>query len=190
MRAFIAVDIDEVVRKEIDGIMTRLKKGAQFTSANPAWVSADNIHITLKFLGEISDDMIPKIEKVLKKTAAETKPFDLEIRKIGVFPDMHRPKVVWIGIDHGKKLLFNLQENLEKKMVLNEFESEDRPFSPHITIARLKSLKGTAQFMDVVHSHVSCSAGTCLIKELILFKSVLKPGGPEYTPLIKVPFGG
>jgi len=188
MRTFIAIDIDEKVRALLGDIISRLKKGIQFTGATPSWVPIENIHLTLQFLGEIEEGKIAIINDLLKEVASETKSFEINVEKLGVFPNRHSPKVLWIGINEGKDEAINLQQKVVEKMKKLGFAPESRPFSPHLTLARIKSLRGTKGMMDVITSHSNFSAGRCLINELILFKSILYKTGAEYTPLIKIPF--
>ncbi len=188
MRLFIAVDIDDEIRKSLNDIVQRLKKGIQFTSASPAWVPVENMHITLKFLGETDESMLPKIKDVMNNIALNITPFEINFEKLGVFPNRHAPKILWTGINNGKDILKTIQQNLEYEMNKLGFDFDDRDFSPHLTLARIKNLRGTKAMMDVVTSHSNFITKNCSVKELILFQSVLHKTGPEYTKLYLSPF--
>lgn len=187
MRTFIAVDIDEDIKKAVGDIISRLKKGIQFTGAFPSWVPVENMHLTMKFLGEVDEGILPKINESLRGISAEFQPFDITLEKIGVFPNKKAPRVIWIGIKQGKEQLALLQQKIEFEMELLGFTPENREFSPHLTLARIKSMRGVEGMMDVIFSHSNYLAGTCSIKELIIYRSVLQKTGAVYTPLYKIP---
>ncbi len=153
----------------------------QFTPARPSWVRPASIHLTLKFLGEIKEEEIERINAQLRSVAAETAPFQLSVKKLGVFPNEKFPRVLWIGIQQGHDAVVALQQKVEEALVQLGFPAENRPFHPHLTLARIKSLRGTRQMMDVVKSHENSEAGGCRADRVILFKSVLKPTGAVYT---------
>ena len=153
----------------------------QFTRAEPSWVRPESIHLTLKFLGEIKEEEIEPIGARLCAAAAEAGPFQLSVRKLGVFPNEKFPRVLWIGIQQGRDAVITLQQKVEEGLVQLGLPPENRPFHPHLTLARIKSLRGTRELMDVVKSHENDWAGECSVDRLILFKSDLKPTGAVYT---------
>lgn len=188
MRAFIAVDIDTKVRALLDEIVSRLKKGVLFTSAMPNWVAIENIHLTLKFLGEITDSDLKLISETLNNIASDLSPINISVEKLGVFPNKKTPKVLWIGINKGKKEIMALQQRVESALANLGFEPDEREFTAHLTLARIKSLRGTTAMMDVVTSHMNMSAGECAINEITVYQSVLQKSGPIYTPIEKFQF--
>lgn len=188
IRAFIACEISDEVRKGLSDIQEKLKKGVQFTRANPSWVKVDSMHLTLKFLGEIPETRIDEIEGAMKQAAEEAAAFEIGVKGLGVFPHEHNPKVLWIGVKRGRQKIEELQSRLDDALEHIGFEKERRPFHPHFTLARIKSPRGSRQLMDIMKSHSGEDAGTCGIDRLILFKSQLHPKGAIYTRLKEVIF--
>jgi len=189
LRSFIALELSDDVRKNLEGLIVDLKKGVQFTPAVPSWARAEGIHLTLKFLGNIEEGMVEKIADVLRRAAAGTKPFLLKVRNLGVFPSARQPRVLWVGVKDGDEESCALQAKIEEGLLPLGFEREIRPFHPHLTLARIKSLRGTAAMMKIVEIHKSRFVGECMIDRVILFRSELHPDGARYTKLIEAPFG-
>jgi 2'-5' RNA ligase len=151
-------------------------------------VRPESIHLTLKFLGEIKEEEIEPIGARLRSVAAGTPPFHLSVKKLGVFPNEKFPRVLWIGIEQGREAVLTLQQKVEEGLVQLGFPPENRPFHPHLTLARIKSLRGTRELMDVVKSHENSEAGECPVDRVILFKSDLKPTGAVYTRMREATF--
>jgi len=188
IRTFIAVDISDKVRSGLGRLIDNLKKGVKFTPARPSWVRPESIHLTLKFLGNIEEEKAGSIGEALRKIAGETKPFTLRIRDLGVFPSQRRPRVLWCGVTKGEKQICHLQKMVDRAMAGFGFEKERRPFHPHLTLARIKSPRGTGALMNIVAGQRSVLVGECLIDRLILFRSELHPSGARYTRLVEAPF--
>lgn len=190
IRSFIALELSDDMRRNLAKLIEDLKKGMQFTSAYPSWVSPEGIHLTLKFLGNIEEGMVDKIAEALEKIAAGTQPFLLKVRNLGVFPNARQPRVLWTGVTDGDRETCALQQKIDDAMATLGFELEGREFHPHLTLARIKSLKGTAAMMNIVEIHKSRYVGECMMDRLILFKSELHPDGARYTRLAEAKFSG
>lgn len=190
IRAFIALEISPEIRSALTNLKERLRKGFQFSGVSPKWVDSDNIHLTLKFLGDISPDDVEKVEKVMISSSRGMAPIHYTVRGLGVFPAEWKPRVLWTGVKSGSKEISRLQQELEFNLCRAGFVPEDHPFSPHLTLARFKSNKGIHGLMDVIHSHGRIYCGESVMDHLTLFKSDLQPGGPVYTALKKVPLTG
>jgi len=190
IRSFIALELSDGLRRELAKLIEDLKKGMQFTSAHPSWVNPNGIHLTLKFLGNIEERLVGDIARSLEEIAADTPPFLLKVRNLGVFPNARQPRVLWAGVTDGDKESCALQHKIEDAMALLGFEQEGREFHPHLTLARIKSLKGTAAMMKIVEIHKSRYVGECMVNRLILFKSELHPDGARYTRLAEAEFAG
>lgn len=189
IRTFIAVETSEAIRSKISKLIERLQKGSMFFPVRASWAKPENIHLTLKFLGKIEEEMVKKIADVMREIAKQTSSFRLSAEGLGVFPNERQPRVLWVGIKEGKRPLIELQSLLEKRLQSLGFEPEQRAFHPHLTLARFKSLKGTSALMNIVkdHQHLS-KLGEWEVSEMILFRSDLHPDGAIYTPLEKVSF--
>ncbi len=181
MRTFVAVELIADLKKKIEELQNPLKR----ISTDVSWVKPGNVHATLKFLGEVP---VEKIEKVFEgtKTALEgMKVFKLSLKDLGCFPNMKRPRVVWIGVDKGKQELSLLQKKIEDEMGKIGFPKEDREFSPHLTIGRVKSPKNIDKLTELI-KNTSFQTEEIEIKEVVVMKSELYPAGAIYTPLKKI----
>ena len=188
IRTFIALDISAEVRQGLGDLIKRLKKGFHYTAARPKWVRPESIHLTLKFLGNIEESQVEGISEILKNAAAETHPFTLRVRDLGVFPHPRRPRVLWCGLTKGEKQAVSLQKKIDRGLAGLGFEKEKRAFHPHFTLARIKSLKGAGAMMNIIKIHEHTLVGECLVDRVILFRSQLHPEGARYTRLFEAPF--
>ncbi|MBN1664634.1 MAG: RNA 2',3'-cyclic phosphodiesterase [Deltaproteobacteria bacterium] len=184
VRAFLACDPPEEVRRGIAAIQNRLKK--QFGSA-VRWVRPEGIHLTLKFFGDIPMNAVETIGGVVHEQVRGLSSLSLQVQKIGVFPNAGRPRVIWLGITGDVGRLVALQKKIDAGLQICGFDKEDRAFSPHLTLGRVKSPQGMAGLGKVIEEG-NAAAGEFQASELILFKSDLKPDGAVYTKLKVFPF--
>ncbi|MEW6455922.1 MAG: RNA 2',3'-cyclic phosphodiesterase [Acidobacteriota bacterium] len=183
MRTFIAIDFPEEIKKLIYEKIDVLKK----FEANIKWIREEGIHLTLKFLGEIDENKLNLINNKLKKISESIPSFSLIVQGMGTFPERSKsPRVIWIGIKEETNLK-RLQENIEEEMEKLSFQRETRKFSPHITIGRVKDSKHITKILDVIEKERETLFGKIKVKEIILFRSILKPDGAQYIPLEKSP---
>lgn len=138
LRTFIAINVPPAVLDTITRIQNRFKS----LGLHASWVKPGNIHLTLKFLGDTDPDRIPGIQYTLTETLASYTRFQLLLDSVGVFPDTKNPRVLWLGLKDGEGALKTLQTDIEKALESIGFPKEQRPFSPHVTLARIKSLRG------------------------------------------------
>jgi len=183
IRAFIAVEIDQPLKQKISELISKLKK----SDTNIKWVNENQIHFTLKFLGNIEESKVQAISAVLKSIASHSKEFALTLSDIGAFPNMKRPRVIWIGVDKGADNLKILADKIEIELEKLGFEKEKREFKSHLTLGRVRSLKNRKN-RDSDHflkmQKWSLSLGEIKIDKLILFQSTLTPKGATYTQLV------
>lgn len=172
MRAFVAVEItDGQLLSSIKQIQTEIR-----IAAKP--VETQNMHFTLLFLGEISEDMAGKVSECLK--AVEFSPFRMSFEGLGAFPKPKFPRVVWIGITDGRDELVRLAKSVEEKLAVLGFRA-DKPFKPHATIFRIKN--EAKDITDQMSRYAATKFGTQDVSEIKLKKSVLTPEGPVYSDL-------
>lgn len=188
VRSFIALELSPELRENLRELIEDLKRGAKFTGARPNWVRPESIHLTLKFLGNIGEEMIEPIGNSIKEIAAGTDPFTLRALGLGVFPHERRPRVFWCGLSKGEKQIISVQRKVDAAMLDFGFEKEKRPFHPHLTLARMKSMKGADALMKMLRNHKNRRVGECPIDKLVLYKSQLHPQGAIYTKLVEAPF--
>ena len=181
MRAFIAIDLPEDVHAALS------RQQAEFRAASPEarWTRPEGIHLTLKFLGEISDEKAREVTEALKNCAAFER-FSLEVRGFGFFPDVHRPKVFWAGIEAPSELL-QLAEQVEGAMEALGFAREQRAYSPHLTLARFRIPRPQPALKALVERRSDLSLGRFEVTEFFVFESKLSPHGAEYRNVARFP---
>jgi len=187
IRAFLALDPPEEILREIGRVQDRLKKLIQ---GDLRWVRPEGIHMTLKFFGDIREGDVANISAVAEKAAAAVAKFELAIGGAGVFPDLNRPRVVWLGMDGDVARLMTFQRELERAFGEIGFPSEERPFRPHLTLGRIKSPKGLIGLAEALEKGKTVAAGRFTAAGLNLFQSSLTPRGAVYTRLAGYPFTG
>ncbi len=186
MRVFLAIDINEHVKKEMERIIKQLKR----LGANARWVKPDNAHITIKFFGEISEGEIELIKQEIDRGISGVANFDISIEKLGVFPEYGRnPRVVWAGIKFGDEME-KLYNELNKRFSKIGFPREHREFKPHLTLCRIKSSSGLSGLKKGIAENENHFFGKITVDQIILHKSELTPNGPIYSIIKKFPFGG
>lgn len=173
-RGFIAVDIE--VKEQLREILKKLKE----TNADLKVVEEENIHLTLKFLGDTKEELIEKIENAIKNSVCNITSFNANLRKIGVFPNIKFPRVVWIGLENAENLV-KIAEKLENNLQEFGFKKENRKFSPHITIARLRSQRNKENLQKFIKENEDKEFYEVNVNCIKLKKSVLKPSGAEYS---------
>lgn len=183
-RCFIAIDISDTIRSSFCELIDRMKKH----EADVKWVPLHNIHLTLKFLGNTPENLLPKIRDCLLNVVLYYNPFYIKIYTTGVFPNRKYPKVIWIGVGDSE-LLRNLYMDIENVMVLIGFKKEKKTFNPHLTLGRVRSQKGIINLINVLDTFKHNDFGNILVKQIKVMKSELKPKGAEYSCLYEIPFG-
>jgi 2'-5' RNA ligase len=173
-RAFVAVDVGGMSR------ILELDEALKKTHGDLKIVDADNIHMTIKFLGNVNDESGEKIIKAMKAAVKKLEPFEMVVRGVGVFPSEDDMKIIWVGVDDPKPLtaIFNGVEKGLKKL---GYEPESRAFTPHVTIARVRSPKNRLRVKEVVDTHKDDEFGVIKVDTLFLKKSFLTNEGPVYT---------
>ena len=179
MRTFIAIELSDDIRDALAQVQSHLS----YASADVKWVAPQNVHLTLKFLGEITEEKAAEVAAALDAVSAETKPFELTFQDIGAFPKIELPKVIWVGLDKGAQESIALAGKIEAALTKIGFQQEARPFAPHLTVGRVRSGKNRATFREKL-LNCKLTTGNCqLIRSFILFKSTLTPTGPIYSKL-------
>ena len=177
-RLFVSVDIPG----SLDHELRRLQNQLDNTNADLNIVSLDKIHITLKFLGDTDPDRVDEIENVMKDSVKNIDPFDVDLDGVGVFPARDYITVVWAGVSRGTNPLTEIHRNLEEKLVERELaDPEDHDFTPHATLARMKSGRGKSEIHDFLDKNNDRSLGIFTLNTIQLMKSNLKSNGPQYS---------
>jgi 2'-5' RNA ligase len=188
LRLFVAIELPEAVKHELTHLQQSLKKACGNCPAR--WVSAENIHLTLNFLGNIDACRLAEIEDAVMQTGAVTEGFELTLADAGAFPNMERPRVVWVGIQGDLKRLTMLQKYLEQSLSRIGFAPEPRIFSPHLTLARVgdEALPAARKRLGEAAGAMTCGTRCQLpVRSISLIQSHLTPSGPIYTVLMSSP---
>ena len=186
MRLFIAIELSEEIRNSLAQIQSHLK----YAGADVKWVGKDNIHLTLKFLGEVTAEKAEKIKSILDEIAKQTKPFEISTKDIGVFPKIEFPRVIWVGLDKGANESKALAEKIDVALSKIGFQKETRTFTSHLTIGRVRSSKNKDALKEKLQSSNSQlpTPNSQLITSVILYQSTLTPKGSIYTKLHEAKF--
>lgn len=182
LRAFIAIDIPPEIKQAISSQTASLRKESGRAAR---WVDAENIHLTLKFLGDVSSANLELLAQALQAECAQTAPFTVSLEGLGCFPNPRRPRTLWIGLVVPPGLT-RLQRQVEASTARLGYAADDKPFSPHLTIGRVREQAAPAELQalrSLLEQTTVASLGTFNVNEVHLYKSDLKPQGPTYTRL-------
>ena len=186
VRSFIAIELPDELKLELSHLEARLESGKQ---PGIKWVDPYSIHLTLKFLGNIAVDRIKEITEAMDAAAQGIPPFHLEVKDLGVFPNLKRVQVVWVGISGEIDKLNQLQKQLESNLARLRFAPESRPFTPHLTLARLRnqvSLDERQRFGQLIASNRFEAAATIKVATINLMRSQLTREGAIYSRISAV----
>jgi len=148
------------------------------------WIDPQNLHLTLRFLGNTEDSQLDDISKALDILIPQYSQFNLEIEGLGIFGKHSLPKILWAGVKMPQNI-YTLVANIEDIVCIAGFEQETKPYSPHLTLCRIKALKGAAHLLELVDQYKKTHFLTQNVKEIILYESVLRSFGAVYVPLRK-----
>ncbi len=182
MRLFVALAIPAGVRQRL-GDLIRLLRDAD---ASLRWVAPQNLHVTLKFIGEVPAEQSTRIGDALESIACA--PFDFEVRGLGFFPNARRPSVLWVGITQVEQIS-KLAAEIDRVLAKVGTVPDTRPFSPHLTLGRFKLTRVSATLAKAIDQEKDRGLGRIAVNEFHLIESRLKSGGPEYTTLRSFPLG-
>jgi 2'-5' RNA ligase len=187
IRTFIAVDLGPEVRRAVRPMLERLERA----TGEVKWLDADNLHLTLKFLGDVEDAEIYRVCRQVQEAAADVAPFRVTCRGTGAFPNLQRPRTIWLGIDDAAGQLTNLQARVEERMRALQFPREERPFRPHVTIGRVGLVRRRLDDLaQLIAELAEVELGILDVDECVIYASELTPRGPIYTVLGRAPLGG
>ena len=185
LRSFLAIELPATILKRIEEVQKDLKS----SRADVRWVSPGNIHLTLKFFGNIEVSQIDPIVKSIEEQIQTTPPISIAVQGISAFPGLKNPRVIWVGLNDEKGILVSLQRRLEKELEKIGYKPEDRSFHPHLTLGRMRSNRGKDELVRGMDKYRVEDFGNFQVEKVVLFKSDLKPTGPIYTPLREIRLG-
>jgi len=191
VRTFIAIVLGREVHEALGEVIGRLRACPGGEAGR--WVKPESIHLTLKFLGDVPATKLEAVYAAVQRACATVPPFEMYVEGVGCFPNVRKPRVVWAGVREETGRLAALQKAVEREMAKEGFAPEERPFTPHLTLARIKERADRAE-IEALGSAVSqerfALATPVGVKEVYVMKSDLRPEGAIYTPLFRAPLAG
>ena len=192
MRLFVAVLLSEEARTDALRVQERLREAMGENGIR--WVSPEQFHFTLKFLGDTDAAELPAIAQSAQNAAEAMAPFTLSLAGVGVFPQQRSPQVLWIGAKKGIPHLTRLAECLNRELEMRGYAVETKPYHPHLTLARMKTREGEEAVARTLPMFAEGTAGVTgqsafTVRDFVLMESELNPGGPRYTTLKTFAFG-
>jgi 2'-5' RNA ligase len=182
MRTFIGIALPASVRHEIAGYIDGLRAG--FPGSRVGWEKGEKLHITIKFLGNTDESQLIDLKQVLEGVAAGHRAFIARLSDTGIFPNLRRPGVLWLGVSEGKESIISIANTVESECEHLEFPSEKRTFSPHLTIGRVRELQ-KARDLATTHLRNDFESKPFAVDEVILYESKLSSAGSVYTAISK-----
>lgn len=188
MRAFFCLDLDEGTKAQLKQQMGPLKR----LPVDVKWVPPENMHITMVFLGEVSDGLVPDLEVAARQALEETGiegPIEVTLDRLGAFPHVHKPRVVWAGCTNDPESVKHLAKALEGALEPLGFDPEDRPFTTHVTLGRVKERGRSRGLQDLTETIETHEPFRCDVRigRLTLMRSQLGSQGPTYDPVLEIP---
>ena len=177
VRAFLAIDLDDDLKPKINKIIKEFKQ----IDTRIKYVELANLHLTLKFFGEIDTAGLKLLEETIANVVSEFKPFNIKIKSCGAFPNRNHIKVIWVGIEDDS-IIRDMHDKLDKEFTKLGFD-KDKKFSTHLTIGRMKSAKNKNQVKSTIEEFSDVEIGGMTVNNIVLKKSTLKPSGPIYEDL-------
>jgi 2'-5' RNA ligase len=182
IRSFVAVLLPEPLRARLDEAAAPLRRGAAAVS----WVRAENLHVTLRFLGGVDEGTIGRVREALAEAAAGLAPFRIVLQGFGGFPASRAPRVVWVGVTEGGDRLGALHGRVEAALARRRIPAEGRPFHPHVTLGRAREPRGEAGLVELLGAP-GAPLGETVVDAIHLMRSELHPAGARYSVLAREP---
>jgi len=185
MRCFIAVPLDNELRKNVKEVQKKFKIVENLLK----FVKSENLHITVKFLGNVNKTQIERIKQNVRVALKNRGPFQIEIRGIGVFPSTNYVRVIWLGVENGREELIKIMKSIDEKLEILGFKKE-KEYIPHLTLARVKNVRinEKEKLKKLIEELKNVRIGVMKVSSLVLYKSELLPSGPIYSELFRWEF--
>jgi 2'-5' RNA ligase len=178
IRSFIAIELNKDIQESLAKIQSQLRAAR----ADVKWVKPENIHLTLKFLGNIDIDLITKINGIFEELGKKYQSFPADLNTLGAFPKIKNPRVIWAGMQKGKDEVIVIVKELEKQLAKIGIAKEEKEFHPHVTLGRLRSPYNRASLVEALEKNSKVPTLNFTVDKIVLFKSTLTPKGPIYEP--------
>ena len=185
IRTFIAIELP----KEIHDSFQKVQDDLKASMPDVRWTKYGNVHLTLKFLGDVQISRIDAIKKAIRNIGGQFSPFTVSFTGIGGFPNTRKPRIVWVGLEKGTDKLVDMAKQIEASMNKLGFPREKRPFRPHLTIGRIRHLSNPEAMEKAFEQSGVGGLGGFTVERISLIKSQLDPAGSIYTILDEAPLG-
>ncbi len=186
IRTFIGVALDKAIRDRTVALQETLGR----TGTEVKWVEPENLHVTMLFLGEVDEREIPKVCGIVAEISDQHSAFLMSVESAGCFPNPRRPRILWVGVAEGSQPLCAIHDALEIPLQELGYRREERKYTPHITLGRVKSDRSAEQLAAALAKQVGWKGGEILVRELHVMSSQLTPQGPVYTVLSRAKLAG
>jgi 2'-5' RNA ligase len=182
MRVFIAIDIDEQIRKSLGDLQQQLQSKVDIKKSDVKWVNPKNMHLTLKFLGEIKDEQVPEVCNIVKDATNGHESFELAVESVGHFGG-RSARVLWVGCGENCEEMLRLQEDIEQQLASAGWPEEKRKFTGHLTLCRVRNPKAGVKLAQLTQAYKDFKIGIMPADAVLVYQSQLRPTGPIYTVL-------
>lgn len=179
IRTFIAVELSKPIRDRAVALQAEIAR----SGTEVKWTEPENLHVTLIFLGEVADREVARVCRIVLDSASEMKRFPASVETVGCFPNPRRPRIVWVGIGQGSQELCQIHDSLETPLLDLGYRREERRYTPHLTLGRVKSDCPTDKLSAALAKHAAWKGGEMTVEEIHVMGSELTPDGPRYTVL-------
>jgi 2'-5' RNA ligase len=181
IRSFICIEVPALVGHRLEELQSRLRR----TGGDVSWVKVSNIHLTLKFLGDIKPSRVETVRKAVTNTCTGVNPFEIKVGGTGRFPSSRNPRVPWVGVEDESQQLRLLHSEIDRQLAQIGFAADDRPFSPHLTLGRFRTARNSQSVVEALLRE-GFEPENFLADRVIIMRSQLNAGGSIYTPLAEV----
>jgi len=183
IRSFLAIELTENLRDSLEALIIKMDSPA----FDVRWVRPENVHLTLRFLGEVTGEELLRVSSAAQRTAEQAEPFQMVLFGLGAFPTRGSPRVVWVGVQDPVPVVA-LERNLSDELERSGWPPPDKPFRAHLTVGRVKSPRGKDRLRRLLEENGEASVGQVRVEHMALIKSELRPAGPIYNTLNRFHF--
>ena len=189
LRLFVALEPPDAVRRRLAALAADLRRAAGLAADTVRWVEAENVHLTLQFLGAVPQERLGDVVAAVRAAASSSRPLSLEVKGAGGFPNARRPRVVWAGVSGDAAALEALAADLGRRLGPLGFPPEERAFSAHLPLGRARDRRGAPGLGGALARAVEQAPAPWRAAEVVLFESHLSPRGPRYEAIARAPLG-
>jgi 2'-5' RNA ligase len=187
IRSFLAFELAPELKEVISGVSAQLRK----SRLDARWVRPEGIHLTVVFLGEVAKEDLEAMNDPIRGVCASYAPFSVALKGVGCFPNVRKPRVIWLGLEGDRERMARFRDELQRALSPFGIEPERRAFAAHLTLGRFRNpVRSDGELDRYLGQYAEIKGPACTLRELILFRSDLKPAGAEYTGLGSFPLTG